>query len=66
VQLDSMYLERLPDVIKLKEAIGLGLEHIMERFGQGLSPEQIALDFFPVWGCRRLRNTCLLPTQQRH
>jgi uncharacterized protein (DUF433 family) len=40
-----MYLERpAPDVIKLK-GHRIGLEHIVERFWQGMSPEQIALDF---------------------
>ena len=44
MQLD-MYLEQLqPGVIRIK-GHRIGLEHIVERFWRGMSPEQIALDF---------------------
>lgn len=44
MQLD-MYLERpAPDVIKLK-GHRIGLEHIVERFQAGMSPQRIAADF---------------------
>ena len=39
------YLELLgPDVIRVK-GHRIGLEHIVERYQEGYSPEQIALDF---------------------
>lgn len=44
MQLD-MYLERpAPDVIKLK-GHRIGLEHIVERFQAGVTPQRIAADF---------------------
>ncbi len=44
MQLD-MYLDwPEPDVIRIK-GHRIGLEHIIERFRLGMSPEQIALDF---------------------
>jgi uncharacterized protein (DUF433 family) len=39
------YLERIgPDVIRVK-GHRVGLEHIVERYREGYSPEQMALDF---------------------
>ena len=44
MQLD-MYLDvQGPDVIRIK-GHRIGLEHIVERFQQGMSPQRIAADF---------------------
>ena len=44
MQLEEYLEVQVPDVVRIK-GHRIGLEHIIERYQEGFSPEEIALDF---------------------